>query len=213
MPVPEPDEVVIHPTRLRYSLGDEELDSDDWLSVEWPGAPFPVLMRLGWSPQGQLVCSGLLVGGGQPGDPKAGMQRGRAGVEIPASSLRLIPVGALLDALGRRRAEDIRLERLPVFERPTPPGFPRPTRLGPRGIPRERLAEVAELYRQALMERPSAPVRWMSEHILNPERKPTSEVTIRRWLQRCRDLGLLGPSIPGKAGEQPLTPQRRSRKR
>jgi len=30
-----------------------------------------------------------------------------------------------------------------------------------------------------------------------------SDATVRRWVQRARDKGLLGPSIPGKAGEEP----------
>jgi hypothetical protein len=204
MPVPDPDEVHISPARLRYAL-DGELDSDDWLLVRWPGSPFPVLMRLGLSSEGRVVCSGLVLGGGQPNEPKVGLQRGRAGLEVSASSLRQIPLGALLEALSRRQSENFHLARLPEFQRPT--------RLGPRGIPTEKLAEVAELYRRGLAERPSAPVRWMAEQILGPTGKPTPEVTVRRWLQRCRDLGLLGPSIPGKAGEQPTTRPRRRRPR
>jgi hypothetical protein len=186
---------------LVQHLSVEELRSGDWYRVHWPDAPFPVVMRLGRSADGRVVCSGLLLGGAGPGNAKAGVQRGRRGVEISASSLRQIPLGLLMDELSHKQFLQERL-----------PGFQRPTRLGPRGIPAEKLTEVADLYRRALEERPSAPVQWMTEQIPGPTGKPTPAVTIRRWLQRCRDLGLLGPSIPGKAGEQP-TPRRRRRPR
>jgi hypothetical protein len=32
------------------------------------------------------------------------------------------------------------------------------------------------------------------------------EPTARRWVQRARDMGLLGASRPGKAGEKPMNP-------
>jgi hypothetical protein len=33
------------------------------------------------------------------------------------------------------------------------------------------------------------------------------EPTTRRWVQRARDMGLLGVSRPGKAGEKPVRPE------
>ena len=202
--MPLPDEITIKPTRLRYALA-EELDSDDWLQIHWPDAPFPILMRLGRSAEGRLVCSGLVLGGGQPGEPRVGIQRGRAGVEVSATKLRQIPLGQLLDEASRRQTTEWWLAQLPEFQRPT--------RMGPRGTSGEKLANVATLYRRALEERPSAPVEWMRRQILGPTGKATPAVTIRRWLQRCRDLGLLGPSIPGKAGEQVLNRPRGRRPR
>jgi hypothetical protein len=199
--MPEPEDVVIVPTNLIYHLSPAELNSGDWFGIHWPDAPFPVVMRLGRSAEGQVVCSGLILGAARQDDPRAGVQRGLASSEISATSLRQIPLGLLLDELSRRQPSSFFLARLPEFQRPT--------RLGPRGIPADKLAEVADLYRRALKERPSAPVRWMAQQILGPTGKPTPEVTVRRWLQRCRDLGLLGPSIPGKAGEQPTQKRRR----
>jgi hypothetical protein len=200
--MPQPEDVVVIPIDLVAHLSVAELTSGDWFRVEWPDSPFPVVMRLGRSADGQVVCSGLLLGGARKGQQNVGIQRGRLGAEISASSLRQIPLGLLLDALSHRQS--FFLERLPEFQRPT--------RLGPLGIPPERLATVADLYQRALQERPSAPVQWMREQYPTPEGKPTPAPTIRRWLQRCRDLGLLGPSIPGKAGEQPQKQRRRKQR-
>lgn len=183
------EDVVLAPAPL-YLVLSGELESSAWMRVLWPeGPPYGVCMRLGRTPDGRVACSGLILGGSRRfGDPVFG---------ITAASLRSIPIGQLVDVLTHRTSGPGYglLEQLP--------GFQRPTRLGPKGIPRERLAEVAALYRQALEERPSAPVRWISEHILGPTGKTTPVSTVRRWLQRCRDLELLGPSIPGKAGEGP----------
>jgi hypothetical protein len=190
---------MIRRTTLRSFLG-KELDSKDWFGIYWPGAPSPIVMRLG-SSDGRVVCSGLLLAGAVPWDvEKAGVQRGRLSVEITASKLREIPLGLLLDTLARDATAAELSTVLPEFQRPT--------RLGPRGIHHEKLVEVAALYRRALKEQPSAPVQWMSEQS-GPEGKRTPVVTIRRWLQRCRDLKLLGPSIPGKAGEQSTRPRGR----
>lgn len=189
---------MIRRTNLSEFFG-KELDSGDWYGVYWPGAPCPIVMRLG-SSEGRVICSGLLLAGAGPWDEKVGVQRGRRSVEITASKLREVPLGLLLDTLAR----DAKGTELSTIL----PEFQRPTRLGPRGIHREKLVEVAAQYRRALKEHPSAPVQWMSEQS-GPEGKRTPVVTIRRWLQRCRDLKLLGPSIPGKAGEKPITSQRR----
>jgi hypothetical protein len=193
-----PRDTTVRP--LDYKALVSAVNAGDWHWVDVPEAPFPVAMRLALSPDGRAVCVGLMAGSfvrfaNQP----AGKVRA-APAEVTATGLRRIPLGQLLDDLSRG-----------TFGRDVLglPEMQRPTRLGPRGIPVERLAKVAGLYRRGLVERPSAPVRWVSEQILNPNGKPTSEVTVRRWLQRCRDLRLLGPSIPGKAGEQPLPPRRR----
>ncbi len=35
------------------------------------------------------------------------------------------------------------------------------------------------------------------------EQRYVSLSTLRRWVQRAREMGLLGPAVPGKAGECP----------
>jgi hypothetical protein len=196
LPAMETEDVVIAPGGLLLHLGLKEIRSPNWLRVAWPGAPYPIAARLGRSTDGGVVCSGLVLGGAVDGSV----------AEVTAGSLRKIPLGLLLDALSGRVTSGKGSTWLDSL-----PGFQRPTRLGPRGIPVDKLAEIAKLYRQARIERPSSPVKWLSEQIVGPEGKPTPAVTVRRWLQRCRDLGLLGPSIPGKAGE--ALPRKTRRKR
>jgi hypothetical protein len=208
----KPENFVIYPVDLSQYLGKELSSSGAWYGIHWDGEPFPIAMRLG-AHEGRVICSGLLLGGSvgmvemvrrsvEPSHGRLGVQGGERTVEITASALREIPLGLLLDSLASKGAQSaMLLGKLPEFRRPT--------RLGPHGIPPERLAEVAKLYRIANKEHPAAPVRWMAQQILGPRGKPTPEVTVRRWLQRCRDLELLGPSIPGKAGERPITSRRR----
>lgn len=175
---------------LSSYLAGREIDGAGWHWVHWPAVPFPVLMQLGRAADGRMVCTGLVLGG-------------TATNEVTATGLRALPLGLLLDEFGR----------FVPGVRDSATTFQRPTRLGPHGIPRERFVEVAELYRQALEARPSAPVRWVSETLIGYSGKPgVPESTVRRYLQRCRDLGLLGPSIPGKAGEQPPAAKRRRRR-
>jgi hypothetical protein len=69
------------------------------------------------------------------------------------------------------------------------------TRPGPRGHPPEHFAWVAREYRRVTRENAKAPVRQLAEEM------KVSEPTVRRWVQRARDLGYLRPSIPGRAGE------------
>jgi hypothetical protein len=158
--------------------------------------PYPVVLKLGRSEDGQVIGSGMILGGNVVESSQG---------QVTAGSLRSIPLGLILDELSRGLAKGAPwLSKISLRSRPT--------RLGPRGIPIDRLREVAQLYRRALASRPSAPVKWMSEQIRGPEGRPTPTVTVRRWLQRCRDLGFLGPATPGKAGERP-TKARRTKRR
>jgi hypothetical protein len=68
-------------------------------------------------------------------------------------------------------------------------------RPGPKGHPPEHYERVAAAYRQALISHPRSPMRALAEQL------HASDATVRRWVQRARDKGLLGPSVPGKAGE------------
>jgi lipocalin len=57
-------------------------------------------------------------------------------------------------------------------------------------------AALSNKYRAALEAEPRAPTKWLAERMY------VSLPTARRWIQRARDLGYLGASIPGKAGER-----------
>ena len=60
--------------------------------------------------------------------------------------------------------------------------------------PREE-DQVAEAYRAALVTDPHHPIKRLAEQY------HASEATVRRWVQRPRDMDLLGESAPGRAGE------------
>jgi hypothetical protein len=74
----------------------------------------------------------------------------------------------------------------------------RMARPGPAGHSRAHFEQVAAEYRAALKRRPRAPIA-----ALRDQYPGVSESTLRRWTQRARDMGLLGPSRSGRAGEHP----------
>jgi len=150
------------------------VNASEWVGVDTGGPAGRVLLRLGLSRQGRLVCSGLIVGTAEPlwGDPP------EIG-EVTRSATSGHP------ACGR-----------PLRERVT--SYPGPqARPGPKGHPSEHYERVAVAYREALVAHPRAPMKALAEQL------HYSDATVRRWVQRARDKGLLGPSIPGKAGEEP----------
>jgi hypothetical protein len=88
----------------------------------------------------------------------------------------------------------------------------RRTETGRRPITDDELAEVAEIYRAALLSDP-APTRAVAKA------KHLSRSHAARLVGRARAAGFLGPTRPGKAGEEmeptpeePGPPRRRSRK-
>jgi hypothetical protein len=159
-----------------------------WVAVENVGVPFPIVVRLGKSPDGRLACTGMVIG------PDAEL-----GQEITARSLRQIPLGQILSTvagLDFPGAEELGGEVTHLWRQP-------PARPGPTALSREDLQRVAEDYRAALLQAPRSPIKLMAQKV------HASEATIRRRVQRARDMGLLRPVQPGKAGEKPL---RRTRK-
>lgn len=69
----------------------------------------------------------------------------------------------------------------------------------PRGyrIPREHFEHVAEVYREALQRNPRHPYSYVTTAL------QTTTPTARRWVQRARDMGLLGEARRGRPGEHP----------
>jgi hypothetical protein len=191
-----------------------EVNESQWVGVETGGAAGNVLVRLGTSPEGRLVATGLIVGPTDSG-------------ELTARSLRAIPLAQIITVLagliaqyqddpedipgvvweaspdevsrGARRKSyrsfealisDLVLARADRYEGPR-------ARPGPKGHPPEHYERVAAAYREALIASPRAPMKALAKQL------HASDATVRRWVQRARDKGLLGPSMPGKAGEEP----------
>jgi hypothetical protein len=182
----------------------------NWIAFHDDRLPFPVAISVGRSPDGRLICTGLLIANldfpavydPPPGAPEwFGSQR----VEVTARSLRELPLAELLgsitalrdDPKGRALFREIfRLaDDLSALPRRRP---------GPKGYDRAHFEQVAEAYRAALVHAPQAPIKALAGQLYR------SEATVRRWVQRARDMGLLGSSTPGRAGEGPARVDQRS---
>lgn len=163
---------------------DAEPSPESWHTVARSDLPYPIMVRLGKAPDGRLVISGMAVGLDAP-------------VEVTARSLRVIPLASILTTLARSRF-------MPLVIQNTISQARQPVRRGPRGLTDAHFEEVATTYRQALMEAPRSPL--VAFRLL----MPSSESTARRWIQRARDRGLLGPALSGKAGEGPRNERSKS---
>lgn len=172
------------------------LARDNWITVRHSGQD--VTVRIGQAPDGRYIVTGVILGLDGPR-------------EITARGLRAIPLADLLTAVAREAAKAQQGEPMPIgnvalalpgilaepYERPK-------VRPGPKGWPPEHFERVAEAYRSALQRTPRSPIRTLAKEL------NASDPTIHRWLQRCRDMGLLGSSRPGKAGEYPQTTEEES---
>lgn len=182
-------------TRYEFGPGDRlKAGRGQWHLLHAVGLPgAPVYIRLGYAPDGRLVCTGLHIGDAT------------GEIEVTATDLRQVPVAAILgDAAAFLTGEVEGLNPLgeavmrqmakAAFKSAVP--FPGPrTRPGRQGLPAERIEWAAKAYRAALATAPRRPIQYLSE------KSGVPEPTLRRWVQRARDRGLLGASTPGKAGE------------
>jgi hypothetical protein len=147
-----------------------------------------VMVKLGRSVDGRLVCTGLLMGA-------------EAESEITARSLRTVPMGAFLKAVA-----EWNFGRALSGVKPTRPARGRP------GASVKFYEQVAAEYRKAMSAVPHAPVLELARRLGQPG-KPRSDSTVRRWLRKARRLGLLGPALPGRGGELPTETRKRGKKR
>jgi|GEM_PF-6094449 len=174
--------------------GEQAEDWHRWVGVGLDVVPYPVEIRVNRTEDGRLACTGLQLGARLDIDPP------QVETEITARSLRDLPISQILGAIARQLpAQPMAAEALGVNGVIQGPPLRRATRPrpGPRGWPREHFEEVARVYREGLAREPRAPVKYVRETMF------TTEPTARRWIQRARDMGLLGKATPGKAGERP----------
>ena len=175
--------------------GPPPLRPGTWCVFSGGQLPHPVAIRAARSPDGRLVCTGLALGG-LDGDAAASEE---PEPEITARDLRAIPLSQLLAGGGKELVGGLLGLTATDFS-----GLR--ARPGPTGHPREHFEGVAEAYRRALVESPRSPVKWVSQEL------HYSDATVRRWLRRCRDMGLLGESTPGRPGEHPPKKTTKSKK-
>jgi len=133
------------------------------LRLTGPGVPVPLVMQLARAEDGRLICTGLVIGGG---DPR---------VEVTTRALHAIKLGELRDSL----AGLLRHDRMPMVQ---------PRRPGPQGRPDEHYEQLARWYLdEALVLAPRSPIKWLVEN----HYEGTDPATIHRWLQRARDKKLI----------------------
>jgi hypothetical protein len=97
------------------------------------------------------------------------------------------------------------VEGLALMTQTKPPRVTAPRRRGRLGNSDEFLGQVAELYRYATAhpKHRRAPIAFICEQKdLWRKDHPPHEDTVRAWVRQARKRGLLGASIPGKAGER-----------
>jgi len=166
-----------------------------WNKVIGPGLPAAeVYVRFGVEKSGRIVCTGVHIAAAD------------ADEEVTATDLRRVPLAGIIDdlsayitgaaavggdlltkALMRHMAHEAAGKHMAPF---TP-------RARAARLPDEHFRQVAERYRAALRVAPRRPIQHLAGEL------HVAEPTLRRWVQRARDMGLLGQSIPGKAGERP----------
>jgi hypothetical protein len=190
---PEPGEELTAEERDAEERDAEERDAEErnwWRLVGKPGLPFDIKIRVGRMPDGRLACTGLRLGD-EEGEPKP---------EITVRALRALNLPDILKATA-----DAIFASDPAFSQAllgyrlgdaTAPKIIR-SRPRPQKYDRAHFERIADLYREALLRDPGSPYAYLMQH----EDKSLS--TVRRWVQRARDKGLLGEAIPGKAGELP----------
>lgn len=189
MPVPEG---MIYWFEAGESTLGEFVSQYAWFGCDASPPEHATYVRIGRRPDGRLVCTGLIVGG-------LSFDYGPDMPEITARALREIKLPHLVEQAVMSGTGDWeeRVRRLLDASLPVRP------RVRRRQLGDDHFRDVAESYRQAMVKAPQAPTQWLAKqwHV--------SEPTLRRWLQRARDKGYLGASMPGKAGE---APKKRGRK-
>lgn len=150
------------PEHWRAIFGD--LADYPWRNFPVDGYPHSVAVCFG-EVNGRLVVTGLLI------DP-------RANREVSGRFLRDLRLSSFLDAAAQFSSAFWPVgavnRSVPLRARP-----------GAKGWPREHYERVAETYSRARRSGDRAPVRRVMKEM------HCSEATAHRWLQRCRELGVL----------------------
>jgi len=146
----------------------------NWLAASHPDLPYPLLVAVGTA-HGRLVCTGLLATG-----LVIGAEKGDA-VAVTLRSLQRLRLSELLSQVAG--GDEPMLRRvLRLADDAT--GIPR-RRPGPKGYPPEHFQAVATAYRTTREEYGRGWARALARELETPE------VTVRRWVAKARDMGLV----------------------
>ncbi|GAA4066346.1 hypothetical protein [Agromyces indicus] len=173
----------------------DELAAGSWLAVDdTEGDAGRLFVRVAEAADGRLVITGLHMSGEG---------------EITANTLRAIQPAAILRTIawresgvapprsvgeigptGLARFEGVADELATVAEATEQTGDE--SRRGRRGPTRDKLVRLAETYRRHLRADPRDPVAATLRELARGG-LPIARATAYRWLDRCRELGLLDP--------------------
>jgi len=174
---------------------EEEADRDLWADV-WrshpEGLPFSIQARVGRSPEGRLVCTGLRLGEGRRVSP----HEDGTEAEITQRGLRQVRLTEILAAIA---GVDPYPGSQPEWEgkavldaffvnADAEPVQPKPrVRPGREGYTREFFEgqELPRFYEHALKTSPNRPASQVARDL------HVSEPTAYRWIRRAKKLGLL----------------------
>jgi hypothetical protein len=191
--------------RLDLAGGSEEIagftNSRQWVVLEGGSLPYPVTLSAGIGDDGRLRCTGVILGAftTEPAEITSASLRE---VRIAELLQEVASAGNLLQALIEYSGPG---DGRPFLDRLSPgllPDLPpRPPQV--RGaLPRSHFETVAAEYRRALLVNDRAPMTELRRRLAEWLGREVPEPSARRWVQRARDMGLLGASRPGKAGEK-----------
>lgn len=126
--------------------------------LEVTGARVPLALQVGRTEKGELICTGLLVGWGDPP------------VHVSARMLRSLRLADLVGSLA-----DLAATKEVMADAPVVPNQHR----GRRVHDDAHYQHVVDLYRQALVEAPERPVQLLAKRL------HVSRATAHRWLNEA----------------------------
>jgi hypothetical protein len=131
-----------------------------------------LVIQFGWSADGRLICTGVLIGWT--------VER----IQVTATAVHNIRLGAVLDELAEQVALDESALRVPGFVGIAPVVHP-----GPAGHSDDHYERFAQLYLEALKLSPRAHMKWL----MGKYPSVKSEATLYRWREEAEERGLLPP--------------------
>lgn len=147
-----------------------------WVAVDVSYIGRTVLVRLGVAEDGRLVCTGVVVGADDESR------------EVTSRELHGLRLGHLVTQLAEGHENPFIRDLYAQTVEGTAGKVARPKlRSGPKGHDRTHFETVARVYQQALLRSPRSPMKATREQL-----GYGSVAQVRRWVNRARELGLVG---------------------
>jgi hypothetical protein len=169
---------------LRRAFDGQALD--EWTYCQAEGVALPIYVRLGETPTGEIVATGLVIG---PREQDTRDRKARPMSIIRAQDLR-IPLAAIVGEMAGV------WKRTGIGAGPAGLSGAR-ARPGKKGRGDQFYRDVAAQYRKAMKDHPATPTKALF-HSTFPMVKPS---TVKLWLRVARERGFLGRAEQGRPGE------------